>query len=56
MNPYTSHVLVGCIKSPRGGGSDNFIVWIVKMHAFGLTPAQITSHYKQKVWELVKQA
>ena len=45
VNFYTCRVHIGCIKSPRGGGSDSFIVWIVRMHAFMLSPTQIMSHY-----------
>ena len=48
MHPHTFDVLVQWVRSPRGGGSDSFIAWIVRMHTLGLSPAQITSHYKKK--------
>ena len=56
MNFDVFHVLVGCVRSLRGGGSDSFIVWITRMHALGLFPTQIISHYKQKVREVIKES
>lgn len=52
MNPCVVHVPIAQLRSPRDEGSDSLIMWLARMHALGLSPVQITSHYKQKVREL----
>ena len=54
-NPYTFYVLVQCVRLPWRGGSDSFIVWIVRVYTLGLCSAQIISHHKQKVMDLGKE-
>ena len=56
MNPYIFYVFAKWITSPRGGGSDSFNMWIVRLHTLGFSTTQIMSNYKQKPRELVKDS
>ena len=54
MNFSIFYVLTKWVRSPKGGGSDSFNIWIVRVHTLGLPLTQIMIYYKQKLIALVR--